>query len=318
MAGPSSSFSPTGETSLRSPAPIITEPNADSPCTLWALGLSEYLRVLRDNGFWDVDTLLEITDDDMTELGFNLGHQRIMQRETAAAALQEKKSRIKPESMALGYLSRILNDLFLYRYKATLENNEFHNWPTVLEITEGDLKQLGFKIGHRRLLQREIAIARGRSGQGAMESKQLRRESCGNDDSVNLNSCSFAYRLFAQQGLRIPKLLLKRLHKFNDTKTDTCNKFLCQYGLSPTEETQQLFWMFEASKVQRVRNCRRTLEAKNTDRDGILTDTNRLALQDMLYTVFRIDRSGDNIDGGNVDGSRACKISSEMGLHPQK
>ncbi|MBO1765066.1 hypothetical protein JQN64_28255, partial [Escherichia coli] len=36
-----------------------------------------------------------------------------------------------------------------------------HTWAAVLDITEDDLTALNFKLGHRRLLQREIATYRG-------------------------------------------------------------------------------------------------------------------------------------------------------------
>jgi len=42
-----------------------------------------------------------------------------------------------------------------------LHENGFEDWDTVLDITEEDLDSLGFKRGHRRVLQKEIANARG-------------------------------------------------------------------------------------------------------------------------------------------------------------
>jgi len=51
---------------------------------LESLGLGQYLNVLIDNGFEDWDTVLEIIEDDIDELGIKLGHRRILQQEIAA------------------------------------------------------------------------------------------------------------------------------------------------------------------------------------------------------------------------------------------
>jgi hypothetical protein len=50
-----------------------------------------------------------------------------------------------------------LESLGLGHYKTCLINNGFEDWKTVLDITEEDLVELGFKLGHRRVLQREIS-----------------------------------------------------------------------------------------------------------------------------------------------------------------
>lgn len=53
-----------------------------------------------------------------------------------------------------------LEQLGLAQYAGILIENGFENWATVLDITEDDLGELGFKLGHRRILQREIALQR--------------------------------------------------------------------------------------------------------------------------------------------------------------
>ncbi|KAF2871482.1 hypothetical protein BDV95DRAFT_628681 [Massariosphaeria phaeospora] len=58
-------------------------------------------------------------------------------------------------------LSDVLKRLGLTTYHQSLVENGFHNWNTVLDITEDDLTALKFKLGHRRVLQREIATHRG-------------------------------------------------------------------------------------------------------------------------------------------------------------
>lgn len=54
-----------------------------------------------------------------------------------------------------------LEQMGLGQYATILHKNGFDDWETVLDITEEDLDSLGFKRGHRRMLQKEIAAARG-------------------------------------------------------------------------------------------------------------------------------------------------------------
>ncbi|KAI5811518.1 hypothetical protein DFH27DRAFT_32344 [Peziza echinospora] len=58
-------------------------------------------------------------------------------------------------------LESILARLSLSQYLGRLIEEGFEKWETVLDITENDLAFLNFKLGHRRILQREIASARG-------------------------------------------------------------------------------------------------------------------------------------------------------------
>ncbi|TID20826.1 hypothetical protein E6O75_ATG05591 [Venturia nashicola] len=55
-----------------------------------------------------------------------------------------------------------LKQLGLAQYAEALVENGFEDWATVLDITEDDLDELGFKLGHRRILQREIALQQER------------------------------------------------------------------------------------------------------------------------------------------------------------
>ncbi|KAF9728747.1 hmg box protein [Paraphaeosphaeria minitans] len=64
-------------------------------------------------------------------------------------------------SPSLPMLPDVLKRLGLTSYLHALSENGFHNWETVLDITEEDLTALNFKLGHRRALQREIATFRG-------------------------------------------------------------------------------------------------------------------------------------------------------------
>ncbi|KAK6529872.1 hypothetical protein TWF281_009028 [Arthrobotrys megalospora] len=58
-------------------------------------------------------------------------------------------------------LREILDRLGLSQYLGRLIEEGFDRWDTVLDIQETDLAYMGFKLGHRRVLQRAIARDRG-------------------------------------------------------------------------------------------------------------------------------------------------------------
>ncbi|KAM0802838.1 high mobility group box domain-containing protein, partial [Usnea florida] len=70
--------------------------------------------------------------------------------------------------------------LGLSQYVETFREEGFESWDIVLDITESDLEALGVKLGHRRVLQREIAQTRGLSveqlnsagGSGSQDDRQ--------------------------------------------------------------------------------------------------------------------------------------------------
>jgi hypothetical protein len=53
-------------------------------------------------------------------------------------------------------LSTALAQLGLGHYEERLRENGFENWEDATAITEADMEALGFKLGHRRKLQRAI------------------------------------------------------------------------------------------------------------------------------------------------------------------
>jgi hypothetical protein len=63
--------------------------------------------------------------------------------------------------MDMPVMSEVLERLGLSVYRDILVANGFHDWTTLVDITEEDLTSLRFKLGHRRALQREIATYRG-------------------------------------------------------------------------------------------------------------------------------------------------------------
>ncbi|KAG8525451.1 uncharacterized protein KY384_009095 [Bacidia gigantensis] len=58
----------------------------------------------------------------------------------------------------------ILARLGLQQYLAPFADEGFDTWETILEITESDLDALKVKLGHRRILQREILAASSHRG----------------------------------------------------------------------------------------------------------------------------------------------------------
>jgi hypothetical protein len=48
--------------------------------------LTKYEEVLRDNGFEDLDTVTDITESNMVELGFKLGDRRKLKKAIAKAS----------------------------------------------------------------------------------------------------------------------------------------------------------------------------------------------------------------------------------------
>lgn len=66
-----------------------------------------------------------------------------------------------PSTPTMPDLNEALGRIGLSMYLPILIENGFHNWETVVDITEEDLTTLDFKLGHRRTLQREIATWRG-------------------------------------------------------------------------------------------------------------------------------------------------------------
>jgi hypothetical protein len=81
-----------------------------------------------------------------------------------------------PSSFTTPQLRDVLERLGLTGYFQTLTENGFHNWDTVVDITEEDLTTLNFKLGHRRALQREIATYRGLPSSLSLDPETLSTE----------------------------------------------------------------------------------------------------------------------------------------------
>lgn len=79
-------ISPTKTSSQAMTIPSPSSPNMSMPElteVLERLGLTEYLPVLSENGFHSWETVVDITEEDLTALSFKLGHRRALQREIA-------------------------------------------------------------------------------------------------------------------------------------------------------------------------------------------------------------------------------------------
>lgn len=69
-----------------------------------------------------------------------------------------------PDPLDLG---TVLARLQLDQYEHRLRENGFEDWEDVTTITDNDMQELGFKLGHRRKLQRAIRESSGSSGSPA-------------------------------------------------------------------------------------------------------------------------------------------------------
>ncbi|CAO2650078.1 Nn.00g013700.m01.CDS01 [Neocucurbitaria sp. VM-36] len=65
---------------------------------LQRLGLTPYLQVLCENGFHSWETVVDITEEDLTALSFKLGHRRALQREIATFRGIPPSFSLEPES----------------------------------------------------------------------------------------------------------------------------------------------------------------------------------------------------------------------------
>ncbi|KAF2832337.1 hypothetical protein CC86DRAFT_401107 [Ophiobolus disseminans] len=65
------------------------------------LGLTRYLQVLTENGFHSWETVVDITEEDLTALDFKLGHRRALQREIATSRGVPSSLSLDPENVSL-------------------------------------------------------------------------------------------------------------------------------------------------------------------------------------------------------------------------
>jgi hypothetical protein len=65
------------------------------------LGLTGYLQVLSENGFHSWETVVDITEEDLTALNFKLGHRRSLQREIATHRGVPSSLSLEPEAVSL-------------------------------------------------------------------------------------------------------------------------------------------------------------------------------------------------------------------------
>lgn len=88
---------------IPTPSPTTTSELSE---ILERIGLSTYLPVLSENGFGNWETVVDITEEDLTTLEFKLGHRRTLQREIATwrgvpQTLSLETDATSPEPMSL-------------------------------------------------------------------------------------------------------------------------------------------------------------------------------------------------------------------------
>jgi hypothetical protein len=65
------------------------------------LGLTEYIQILTENGFYNWDIVVDITEEDLTALNFKLGHRRALQREIATYRGLPSSFSLEPETPSI-------------------------------------------------------------------------------------------------------------------------------------------------------------------------------------------------------------------------
>lgn len=101
---------------------------------LTRMGLSNYLQALTDNGFHSWETVVDITEEDLTALDFKLGHRRALQREIATyrglpstLSLSVETETVSPEPTSLS--SSALETLARQTSTPTREKRRYRRHP---------------------------------------------------------------------------------------------------------------------------------------------------------------------------------------------
>ncbi|KAF2496492.1 hypothetical protein BU16DRAFT_539023 [Lophium mytilinum] len=129
-------------------------------------------------------------------------------------------------------LASKLQGLGLERYHVAFVENGFENWSTLSKITDDDLKELGVKMGHRRILQHEIAAERNKA---AEELSSLQN---GGALDETLGFREYTRRFLAEHVRVVPEDRLDIL----DSEEGNWQDFLGKYGLCPSLQVCKLFW----------------------------------------------------------------------------
>lgn len=80
------------------PSPSHRPSTPELSAVLERLGLTSYFQVLTENGFRNWETVLDITEEDLTALNFKLGHRRALQREIATFRGVPSTLALEPDS----------------------------------------------------------------------------------------------------------------------------------------------------------------------------------------------------------------------------
>jgi len=121
---------------------------------LRALGLSQYTEQLFSNGFDDMDTLMHMEDADMRDLGWPAFHVVKLRRKLQE--LQRQAPGLHENNPVVAFLQ----DIGLIQYAEVLLQNGFDDMDVLMDIEDGDLKDLGFPRGHAVKLKRRLQECR--------------------------------------------------------------------------------------------------------------------------------------------------------------
>jgi hypothetical protein len=113
-------------------------------------GLRQYAETLFRNGFDDMETLLEIDDADMKELGISASNITVL-----SSRLQELRRHTGRDIDPNNPVVRFLTEAGLVQYAETLLLNGFDDMETLHEIQDSDIREFGLSRGHGlKLLKR--------------------------------------------------------------------------------------------------------------------------------------------------------------------
>lgn len=131
---------------------VAVEPSIRRRCSvdmfLYRLGLELYLQVFLQNGFDEMDTLREIEDDDMRQLGMLPYHIQQLRQ-----SLVENRAE---EALAANPVAVFLRSHGLGVHANSFVQSGFDEMDLLFELEDADLNDLGVSRGHALKLRRHL------------------------------------------------------------------------------------------------------------------------------------------------------------------
>jgi len=162
---------------------------------LCELGMSQYAGKLISNGFDEMETLLEIEDTDLRDLGITPCHLVKLRRKLQE--LQRQSSVTSRETLEDNPVAAFMHGVGLEQYAAVLVQNGFDDMETLLEIEDSDMRDLGFSVGHARKLR--LRLREHKVGPQAAEERPV-------EGGLRRSSKQQAHSTPAPQLNRLPRL----------------------------------------------------------------------------------------------------------------